>query len=133
MVDTCLLLDVGTDDPRFFSRTERLLNEKATDGLVICPVTFVELGPSFKGQCVLLEEFLDNLSIAHDEDWLWEDTKCAYAAWAAHVHKRRGGLSMKRPVADVLIGAFACRFDGLLTRNRADFAGLLPVLKIVEP
>ena len=33
----------------------------------------------------------------------------------------------------LLIGAFATRFQGLLTRNTADFRPVFPALTIVEP
>jgi len=133
VVDTCLLLDIGLDDPRFAAKSEQLLESKAADGLVVCPVTFVELAPAFGGLTQPLENFLLNLGIDYREDWTWEDTRRATAAWSAHVHKRRAKQAPKRPVADVLIGAFAIRFRGLLTRNSADFASLHASLKIVEP
>jgi predicted nucleic acid-binding protein len=133
VVDTCLLLDIGLDDPRFAGKSEQLLTRKAADGLVICPVTFVELAPAFGGQTQPLEEFLLNLGIDYREDWTWEHTRQANAAWARYVQKRRAKQAAKRPVADALIGAFASRFQGLLTRNSADFASLLPTLKILEP
>ncbi|MBM3833050.1 MAG: type II toxin-antitoxin system VapC family toxin [Verrucomicrobia bacterium] len=39
----------------------------------------------------------------------------------------------KRPLADILIGAFALRFDGLLTRNETDFRSVFSQLTIVSP
>ena len=36
-------------------------------------------------------------------------------------------------VLDVLIGVFATRQQGLLTRNTKDFARLFPDLKVLEP
>ncbi|MCX6539760.1 MAG: hypothetical protein NT151_12625 [Acidobacteria bacterium] len=39
----------------------------------------------------------------------------------------------RRPVADVLIGAFASTRQGLLTRNPTDFAPVFPSLTIVTP
>lgn len=39
----------------------------------------------------------------------------------------------KCPVADVLIAAFAERFQGIITRNASDFRNILPTLRIVEP
>jgi hypothetical protein len=36
-------------------------------------------------------------------------------------------------VVDVLIGAFALRFQGLLTRNVTDFRPVFQALTIVEP
>ena len=40
---------------------------------------------------------------------------------------------MKRPVADVLIAGFAERFQGIITRNAADFRNILPTLTVIEP
>ena len=133
VVDTCLLLDIGLDDPQFAEKTERLLDSKNSDGLVICPITFVELAPAFGGNRKPLEEFLLNLGIEYREDWIWEDTTKANEAWSHYVQKRRARQEIKRPVADVLIGAFASRFQGLLTRNAGDFAKIFPQLFIAEP
>lgn len=133
VVDTCLLLDVGLDDPQFAEKTGKLLGSKSRDGLVICPITFVELAPAFVGNIKPLEKFLFNLGIEYREDWTWEDTTKANAAWSHYVRKRRAGQSARRPVADVLIGAFASRFQGLLTRNAGDFAKIFPQLSIAEP
>jgi len=133
VVDTCLILDIGLNDPQFAAKSERLLESKTADGLVICPVTFVELAPAFGGRMQPLENFLLKLDIDYREEWTREDTREAGAAWTFHVQKRRAKQAVRRPVADVLIGAFAARFSGLLTRNSADFRSALPNLKIVEP
>ncbi len=133
VVDTCLLLDIGLDDPRFAEGSERLLAGKARDALLICPITFVELAPSFGGNTTALEEFLFNLGVEYREDWTWEDTTRAHEAWSNHVQKRRAKQAAKRPVADILIGAFALRFQGLLTRNVAHFERLFPRLSIIQP
>jgi hypothetical protein len=39
----------------------------------------------------------------------------------------------KRPLADILIGAFASRCDGILTRNEGDFRQVFPSLVIAAP
>ena len=39
----------------------------------------------------------------------------------------------KRPVADVMIGAFSSRFDGLITRNQNDFTPWFPKMKLIVP
>jgi hypothetical protein len=36
-------------------------------------------------------------------------------------------------VADLLIGAFASRHDGLITRNSVDFRVLYPQLQVIDP
>jgi len=133
VVDTCLLLDIGLDDQKFGGKSEKLLARKLGDGLVICPVTFVELAPAFAGQFKPQEEFLFHLGIEWRESWTCEDTRNAGVAWSRHVQNRRCHQAGKRPVADVLIGAFASRFQGLLTRNGADFQRLFPELPLIEP
>lgn len=133
VVDTCILLDIGLDDPTFASRSEGILKTKFDDGLMICPVTFVELAPAFSGQIEALENFLFQLGIEHQEDWMMTDTLQASAAWAEYVRKRRLHQTPRRPIADILIGAFAKRHRGLLTRNSGDFGRLFPSLHIVEP
>ena len=133
VVDTCLLLDVGLDDPRFGESSEALLQEKSRDGLLICPVTFVEMAPAFGGDLGALRQFLTGIPSDFDETWEEKDTETSARAWARRVGLRRAGRGNRRPVADVLIGAFASRFEGLLTRNLNDFRRLFPKLKLVAP
>ena len=133
VVDTCILLDVGLDDEQFASRSELLLGERLREGLLVCPVTFIELAPAFSGNLEALQEFLFQLGVYHEEDWMMADTARASDAWALHVRRRRTKRTPKRPVADVLIGAFALRFEGLLTRNVRDFQNLFPQLAVVSP
>ena len=133
VVDTGLLLDVGLDNARFGKSSEILLQEKAGDGLLVCPVTFVEMAPAFGGDLGALRQFLTGIPADYDEPWEGKDTEAAARAWARHVGLRRAGRGSRRPVADVLIGAFAARFEGLLTRNLNDFRRLFPKLKLVAP
>ncbi|MBI3850942.1 MAG: type II toxin-antitoxin system VapC family toxin [Verrucomicrobia bacterium] len=133
VVDTCLLIDLAIDDPKFCSGSAHLLEEKQTDGLVVCPVSVVELAPVFAGQYASVGEFLEKVNIPWPEAWTLADTQAAFAAWAKHVAEKRQGNVTKRPIADVLIGAFATRFQGLLTRNSSDFAQLFASLPIVTP
>ena len=56
------------------------------------------------------------------EPWTRQDTENAFHLWADHVAKKRSGQAGKRPVADVLIEAFAQRFQGLITRNTKQFS-----------
>jgi predicted nucleic acid-binding protein len=133
VVDTCLLLDIGLDDPEFAERSENLVLQMSSSGVVISPVTFVELAPAFGGDMDALKNFLTGLGIDFEELWDGVDTENAVEAWATHILKRRTGGGLKRPVADVLIGSFALRFEGLLTRNTKDFQRLFPKLHVVEP
>jgi predicted nucleic acid-binding protein len=134
VVDTCLVLDVLENDARFGAASATLLDAKrAVDGLLLCPVSFVELAPSFDGDLDRQRQFLRRVGIGFDEDWQLLDTLAAHAAWHRVIRRRRAGDGGRRPVADALIGAFACRFQGLLTRNPDDFAPVFPGLRIVTP
>lgn len=133
VVDTCLLLDIGLDDPKFGKRSESLLQEKAEAGLLVCPVTFVELAPAFAGDLSALRQFLLGIPVGFEEDWQERDTEMAARAWARHIGRKREGRENRRPVADVLIGAFGTRFEGILTRNGDDFHRFFPKLKVVAP
>lgn len=133
VVDTCLLIDVGLRDVIFEKPSAGLIEAKERDGLVLCPVSFVELAPMFSGDDAEAEAFLDEVRVSYAEPWTATDTTAAFAAWHRQTVARRTQNLRRRPVADALIGAFALRFDGLLTRNAADFKTLFPTLNLVEP
>ena len=57
----------------------------------------------------------------------------AHKAWYEHVLRKRKGETLKRPIADVMIGAYALQKGGLITRNEDDFHSLYPTLTIYNP
>ncbi len=133
VVDTCVLLDVLEDDPQFGRSSALALDALATDGLVVCPITYAELAPAFDGDAGLQDEFFAGIGADHRQDWTWEDTLRAHQAWNGFVQRKRSGLLPKRPLADVLIGAFASRHQGLITRNPRDFEPMFPDLPLQVP
>ena len=134
VVDTCIVIDVLRKDPLHGVASARLLNELSSEGLVLCPVCFVELAPAFLGDIHRQQHFLDSIGIDYEQSaWTREDTLTAHAAWHRHTVARRMKASAKRPVADVLIGAFAMRHTGLLTRSSSDFGKIFPELAIRTP
>ena|SRR5215216_5803275 len=133
VVDTCLLIDIAEADPAFHEASVDLLESKRNEGLRICPVTFVELAPVFAGDLEHQREFLFNLEIPWPEEWTFDDTHLAHAVWNDYIVQKRAGSITKRPIADVLIGAFAARRGGLLTRNASDFTKVFPNMKIGSP
>ena len=133
VVDTCIVIDILENDPNFGLRSATLLEAKLDEGLSICPVTFVELAPAFEGNGNEQETFLRQAGIGFREGWTTADTRTAHLAWHLHIAARRSGIHPKRPIADVLIGAFATNRRGLITRNPADFRRNFPDLQILEP
>lgn len=133
VVDTCLLIDVLEDDPQFGLASATLLDSVAEDGLVLCPVSYAELAPAFQGDQGLQKEFLEGIGVDWYQEWTWNDTVRAHVAWDGFIRRRRAQALRKRPLADVLIGAFAGRHRGLLTRNPDDFAPVFPDLVLRVP
>ena len=130
VVDTCVILDVALNDPAFGVKSAQLLQSKLRDGLIICSVTFVELSPAFGGKLAELKRFLTGSQIRWEEPWTLVDTETAAEGWWRYVSHKRQGVVPRRPVADILIGAFACRAHGLITRNPDDFRKFYPELKL---
>lgn len=122
VVDTSVLLDIRQNDPQFGRAAAECLIRYLPEGLILCPVTYIELAPEFAGDSALQEEFFQRVGVRWLEPWTHRDTENAFHLWADHVGKKRSGQAHKRPVADVLIEAFAQRFQGLITRNAKHFS-----------
>jgi hypothetical protein len=87
VVDTCMLIDVLDDDPQFGRSSALTLDSYTGDGLVVCPLTYAELAPAFRGNAALQDEFLRGVGVDFRQDWTWADTLLAYEAW----HRRASG------------------------------------------
>lgn len=133
VVDTPVVVDLVTGDPVFEPVSTACLQAHLGDGLVISPVTFVELGPSFSGDPDAAATFLTASRIGSTESWSHTDTLLAHRLWHEFQKRRRESQVAKRPVADVLIAAFAERFQGIITRSATDFRNIAPSLVVVEP
>ena len=133
VVDTCVLLDVRMDDPNFGRASAACLEAHSPDGLIVSPISFVEMAPAFRGDEALQSYWSTSLNIGVVEPWTDPDTREAHRLWNDFIERRRQGLVAKRPAADVLIAAFALRHQGLITRNTSDFRAICPTLTLVEP
>lgn len=133
IIDTCVVLDIFEHDPAFGQLSAELLHKLLPQGLAVSPVTMVELSAAFTGNLEEQKHFLDLAGISYVEPWTAADTEQAHVAWNAYVTAKRLGKTAKKPVADILIGAFAANRTGLVTRNPRDFTRWFPSLKIREP
>lgn len=133
VVDTCVLIDILKADPTFSKKSSQALQSKMDDVLEIAPITYVELAPAFKGDVAAQNEFLDALWIRCDFGENRDAVLAAHRSWYAHVLRKRAGMDYKRPVTDVMIGAYALSKGGIITRNEADFRTLYPTLEIFNP
>jgi hypothetical protein len=133
VVDTSVILDLIVADSSNRTASAACLREHLADGLCVRPVTFVEVAPAFGGDPQVAASFFESISITISEPWSRADTDAAHRLWNDHQVRRRTTHVAKRPVADILIAAFAGRFQGIITRNARDFRNIDPELPIVEP
>ncbi len=133
VVDTCVILDVLERDPVFGDASAETIEQYADGGLIISPLTYVELSPAFLGDEARERNFLFEIGIDLPPGFGEDDLSLAHAAWNRHIQRKRSGKDVRRPVADVMIGALALANAGLITRNASDFRILFPRLNIVTP
>lgn len=133
VVDTCVVIDLVERDGEFGAVSVAALASKIDDSLVIAPITYVELGPVFDGDRERQDAFLKESWIDFDFAGNKEAVVAAHRAWYEHVLRKRKGEATKRPIADVMIGAYALQKGGLITRNEDDFRSLYPALNIYNP
>ena len=133
VVDTCVIIDVLDGRSPFSKASAKTLDKYADEGLLIAPISYVELAPAFLGDENRKRDFLLDLGIDLPPLIDNTDLSAAHAAWYRQVLRKRQGKAPRRPIADVTIGALASVNDGLITRNVKDFRALFPKLRIISP
>ena len=130
MVDTCVLLDVLTDDPKWADWSTSALADARDQGeLVINPIIYAEISAGFD-----TIEALEQAVPASDfirEPLPFEAGFLASRAYLAH--RRRGG-ERRSPLPDFYIGAHAAlKRYRLLTRDTQRYRGYFPTLELITP
>jgi len=133
VVDTCVLLDILDNHPVFGLKSADALDIARDQGLSISSITYVELAPAFNGEVDSQNDFLAELGVSFDFRGNEAAVLKAHRAWYEHILRKRAGDVVKRPIADVVIGAYAQTKGGLITRNEDDFNTLYPSLRIYNP
>lgn len=133
VVDTCVILDILDNHPLFAEASSRALQTNLDEILEIAPDSYVELAPAFNGDVSEQDAFLDALWIRRNFDLDMGGVLAAHRAWHEHILRKRTGEVRRRPLADVMIGAYALSKGGLITRNESDFRTLFPTLQIYNP
>ena len=130
MVDSSVLLDVLTEDPRWFEWSSTSLARAAEDHpLVINPVIYAEISVRFGRiedlEAALAEASLDRRPVPYEAAFL--AGKCFVT------YRSRGGRRTTAP-PDFFIGAHAA-VEGwtLLTRDAARFRTYFPRLAVIAP
>ena len=130
LVDSNVILDVVTEDPRWLDWSRRTIDQYAEDHvLAINPVIYAEVSVSFERiealDQALPEEMFERRAIP------WE---AAFMAGKCFVKYRRRGGARLAPLPDFFIGAHAA-VEGLalITRDSARYRTYFPRLRLVAP
>ena len=102
------------NDPQFGICAAKCLVQHLPDGLVLCPITYIELAPEFSGDSALQEQFFQRVGVQWLEPWSRQDTLNAHRLWANYVEEKRSGLSANDPSP-------TCSSRRLLNASRAHY------------
>lgn len=130
LVDSNVLLDLFTEDPRWSGWSGDALAAARDDGLlVVNPIVYAEVSVRF----TRVEELDEALPAA---DFLREELPypAGFLAGKAYARYRGRGGAKRSPIADFYIGAHAavCGYR-LLTRDSARYRAYFPKLGLISP
>jgi predicted nucleic acid-binding protein len=130
LVDSNVLLDVLTDDPRWGGWSSDALSAAADSArLVINPVVFAEVSVRYSR--------IEDLEAALPPDMIGREHvpwAAAFLAAKAHLAYRQRGGAKSTTLPDFFIGANAAVAGyRLLTRDRSRFASYFPTLELIAP
>ncbi len=130
MVDTCVLLDVVTEDRNWFEWSAGALQEAGDNAmLVVNPVIYSELSVGFARiedlEALLSPDLFDYRPIPREAAFLAGKSFLEY-------HRRGGAKAL--PLPDFFIGAHASVESlPLITRDASRFMTHFPRLKLIRP
>ncbi len=130
LVDSNVLLDVLTEDPRWYQwSADALARQAERDVLAVNPIIYAEVSVGF----VRIEELDAALPTAmiHRLALPWD---AAFLAGKCFVSYRKRGGARRSPLPDFYIGAHASVTGmRLLTRDSARYRTYFPRLKLIAP
>lgn len=130
LVDSCVILDVFTEDDRWCRWSCEMLAEQLDrTTLVINPIIYSEISIRFRR----IEELEEVLSFGMF-DYRPIPREAAFLAGKAFRHYRQEGGDKKTPLPDFFIGAHAA-VEGLplLTRDVGRFQYYFPTVELIRP
>jgi hypothetical protein len=130
LVDSSVILDVATEDPRWYGWSSRHLEDIAErHTLVINPIIYAEVSVGFAR--------IEDLDVALPADFFRREPLpwgAAFLAGRCFLRYRRGRGSKRSPLPDLFIGAHAAiRGMVLLTRDPRRYRTHFPTLQLITP
>ncbi|ATL67664.1 type II toxin-antitoxin system VapC family toxin [Nocardia terpenica] len=130
LVDSCVIFDLLTEDPRWSTWSENALADAADEGpLAINPLIYAEISADFD-TIEALDEALPPTDYRR-EPLPWE---AGFLAGQAFLLYRKRGGTKRSPIADFYIGAHAavCGYR-ILTRDTRRYSSYFPTVPLISP
>ena len=129
-VDSCILLDLFTDDPVWADWSENILDKcHQTNTLLINSIIYTEVSIGFN-KIEELEKAISELSIKVIEI----PREALFLAGKVFIKYKRNSGGRKSPLPDFFIGAHATVARcNLITRDLAKYKTYFPSLKLIHP
>jgi predicted nucleic acid-binding protein len=130
LVDSNVLLDIATNDPKWFQWSEAALESAANESvLVINPLIYAEVSVAYKRiediEAVLPPEVFRRDQLPYE---------AAFLAGKAFLQYRKRGGAQRTPLPDFYIGAHAAVAGfRLLTRDDARYRTYFPSVSLISP
>lgn len=130
LVDSCVILDIITEDPKWVEWSASMLEHYADQGsLCINPIIYAEVSIGFKRieelEAALPHSTFKRLPLP------WE---ASFLAGKAFLQYRKAGGQRTLPLPDFLIGAHAAiEKMTLLTRDPKRFRTYYPTVSVISP
>ena len=130
MVDSCVLLDLFTEDPNWFDWSSEAVATAADAGfLILNPVIYAEISIGF--------ERIEEIEALLPNDYFQLRTiprEAAFLAGKCFLKYRRRGGNRRAPLPDFFIGAHAAVEQlPLITRDVARYRTYFPTLELICP
>lgn len=130
LVDSNILLDLINEDAQWlrWSR-EQVLSLAADEALIINPIIYSEISPSFDTESDLINWLAATVFNRVDLPW-----KAAFPAGRAFLKYRQQGGTRRSPLPDFYIGAHAQVSElPLLTRDASRYREYFPEVSLICP
>lgn len=130
MLDSCVYLDIFTQDPQWFEWSSAMLTDAADSGtIIINPVIYAEISMRF----TRIEE-LDALLPSDVFEYCPIPQEAAFLAGKSFLRYKSPGGKKSLPLPDFFIGAHALVAGlTLITRDPKRFQAYYPALRLISP
>ena len=130
LIDSNVLLDIFTEDKKWFEWSSDILAESAEhDLLYINPIIYSEISIGF--------ERIEELERALPSDYIQRDDlpyEAAFLAGKCFLQYRKAGGAKRSPLPDFYIGSHAAvKGWSILTRDKGRYHSYFPTLDVIAP